>query len=260
MQLQLQPFNLKRGKFNLSSKMNDIYDTKYVEELFDEMAKSYEKVNYVTSFGFSKRWRRQFVKNAAIEAETVVCDLMCGMGECWSAIFKKMSENSKLIALDLSGGMLSGAIKRKTKYPNHSISISKQNALENNLENDFADTVVSAFGIKTFSDEQKEILASEIWRILKSNGTFSLIEVSVPSNTFLKPLYMFYLKTIIPLIGLIFLGNPDNYKMLGVYTEKFGNCQRMKEILENQGFLVNYHNYFFGCATGLSGKKQSLPK
>ena len=118
-----------------------------------------------------------------------------------------------------------------------------------------ADTVVSAFGIKTFSDEQKAILASEIWRILKPNGTFSLIEVSVPSNAFLKPLYMFYLKTIIPLIGSIFLGNPENYKMLGVYTEKFGNCQKMKEILENQGFTVIYHDYFFGCATGLSGIK-----
>ncbi len=235
--------------------MADIYDTKYIEELFDEMSKSYEKVNYVTSFGFSKRWRRQFVKNAAIKQDMIICDLMCGMGECWSAIIKTMSENSKLIAVDLSNGMLKGAFKRKDKYANYSISISKQNALENNLEKEFADTVVSAFGIKTFSDEQKELLASEIHRILKPHGTFSLIEVSVPSNALLKPLYMFYLKTIIPLIGSIFLGNPENYKMLGVYTEKFKNCRKMKEILEKQGFTVNYHDYFLGCATGLSGKK-----
>ncbi len=235
--------------------MADIYDTKYIEELFDEMAKSYEKVNYVTSFGFSKRWRTQFVKTARIRPETTVCDLMCGMGECWSAVIKKMSENSKLIAVDFSGGMLKGAFKRKNKYSNHSISITKQNALENDLEKEFADTVISAFGIKTFSDDQKAILAAEIWRILKPNGTFSLIEVSVPSNPFLKPFYMFYLKTIIPLIGSIFLGNPENYKMLGIYAEKFDNCTKMKKIMEEQGFSVKYHNYFFGCATGLSGKK-----
>lgn len=235
--------------------MADIYDAKYIEELFDEMSKSYEKVNYVTSFGFSKRWRSQFVGNAQIKETSTVCDLMCGMGECWSAIIKKMSANSKLIAVDLSNGMLKGALKRRNKYTNHSISISKQNALENDLENEFADTVVSAFGIKTFSDEQKEILASEIRRVLKPNGTFSLIEVSVPSNSLLKPFYMFYLKTIIPLIGSIFLGNPENYKMLGVYTEKFVNCRKMKEIMEDQGFEVTFHDYFFGCATGLSGKK-----
>jgi ubiquinone/menaquinone biosynthesis methyltransferase len=235
--------------------MADIYDTKYIEELFDEMAKSYEKVNYVTSFGFSKRWRRQFVENARISAETTVCDLMCGMGECWSAILKRMSGNSRLVAVDLSGGMLKGAFKRKDKFANHTIAIHKQNALENDLETEFADSVVSAFGIKTFSDEQKEILAAEIWRILKPNGTFSLIEVSVPNNALLKSTYMFYLKRIIPFIGRIFLGNPENYKMLGVYTEKFGNCRKMKEILEKQGFTVDYHDYFFGCATGLSGTK-----
>lgn len=238
--------------------MADIYDTKYIEELFDEMAKSYEKVNYVTSFGFSKRWRRQFVEKAEIRAETTVCDLMCGMGECWSAIIERMSENSRLVAVDLSGEMLQGAVKRKDKYSNRTISISKQNALENDLEEESADTIVSAFGIKTFSDEQKIILADEIWRILKPNGTFSLIEVSVPPNALLKLIYMFYLKTIIPLLGAIFLGNPENYKMLGVYTEKFRDCQKMKEILENRGFIVAYHDYFFGCATGLSGKKYNL--
>jgi demethylmenaquinone methyltransferase/2-methoxy-6-polyprenyl-1,4-benzoquinol methylase len=35
---------------------------------------------------------------------------------------------------------------------------------------------------------------------------------------------MFYLKHIIPGIGRLLLGNPENYRMLGVYTEKFGNC------------------------------------
>lgn len=234
--------------------MNDIYDPKFIEELFDEMARSYEKVNFVTSFGFSKRWRTQFIGHALIKPEALVCDLMCGMGECWPALLKRMS-TGKLIAVDLSNSMLSGANRRRGKLPQHSIVISKQNALDNDLESDSADTVISAFGIKTFSDEQKKILAAEIRRILKPNGTFSLIEVSIPPNRFLKPFYLFYLKTVIPLLGSLFLGNPENYKMLGVYTERFSNCVKMKEILEAEGFLVNYHEYFFGCATGLSGTK-----
>jgi ubiquinone/menaquinone biosynthesis methyltransferase len=235
--------------------MTDIYKTEYIENLFDEMSGSYEKVNYITSFGFSKRWRRQFIDNAKIKEDSVVCDLMCGMGECWSAIAKRMSENSKLIAVDLSNGMLKGAQKKQKKLQTTSISIHKQNVLQNNFEAGFADCIVSAFGIKTFSDEQKSILASEIWRMLKENGTFSLIEVSMPKNLILKFFYMIYLKKLIPLIGTLFLGNAENYKMLGIYTETFGNCEKMKEILEEKGFVVNYHNYFFGCATGLSGKK-----
>lgn len=235
--------------------MTDIYNTKYVEELFDEMSGSYEKVNYLTSFGFSKRWRTQFVKRADIKPGMSVCDLMCGMGECWSAIGKSLNNDGRLLALDLSGGMLRGAYQRKDKFPRLQITIDKQNALENALADESFDCIVSAFGIKTFSDKQKEILASEIKRLLKPGGTVSLVEVSVPKAFLLKGLYMFYLKQIIPLLGSLFLGNPENYRMLGVYTEKFGSSRKMFEIMERQGFQAIYQDYFFGCASGLTGVK-----
>lgn len=235
--------------------MADIYNTAFVEKLFDEMSESYEKVNYITSFGFSKRWRSQFVEKAAIKSEMTVCDLMCGMGECWSAVAKRLNDNGRLLALDLSTGMLKGAQKRRNKFPNLNITVDKQNALASALEDESVDCIVSAFGIKTFSDEQKKVLAAEMNRILKPQGTVSLIEVSVPRMFLLKPLYMFYLKRIIPLIGFVFLGNPDNYRMLGVYTEKFGDCRNTCDILKQQGFRVAYQNYFFGCATGLTATK-----
>jgi ubiquinone/menaquinone biosynthesis C-methylase UbiE len=47
--------------------MPEIYDQKYVAQLFDEMSASYERMNYITSFGFSKRWRDQLLANAHIQ-------------------------------------------------------------------------------------------------------------------------------------------------------------------------------------------------
>ena len=76
------------------------------------------------------------------------------------------------------------------------IEILKENVFENSIANETADFVVSGFGLKTFNDEQLKKLAIEINRILKPNGKFSLIEVSVPNSTFLKPFFMFYLKLI----------------------------------------------------------------
>jgi ubiquinone/menaquinone biosynthesis C-methylase UbiE len=37
----------------------DIYNVDFVEQLFDEMAATYERVNDISSFGFSRRWRNQ---------------------------------------------------------------------------------------------------------------------------------------------------------------------------------------------------------
>ena len=235
--------------------MADIYDPDYVEHLFDEMSASYERVNYITSFGFSKRWRSQFVANARIAPQIVVCDLMCGMGECWPALARRLSAGGRLVALDLSRGMLKGAERKRNRMQDLDVTILRQDVLSNVIDNSSVDCVVSAFGIKTFSDEQKELLASEIRRILKPGGTFSLIEISVPEPALLRNLYTFYLKRVIPRLGKIFLGNPENYRMLGVYTERFRNCEVMREILIEKGFEVDYHNYFFGCATGVSGIK-----
>lgn len=233
----------------------DIYDSDFVKSLFDEMSQTYDRVNYATSFGFSQRWRRQFVRKARIRPRAVVCDLMCGMGECWFAIHQYLKEDSELLAIDLSSGMLQHARVRSSHYPGVNITIEEHDALSTKIESGSVDCVISGFGLKTFSDSQKRRLAVEMYRILKPNGTFSLVEISVPRFAPLKLPYLFYLERIIPVLGKLLLGNPENYRMLGVYTRKFGDCQLMKQYLAEAGFEVNYDCYFFGCATGVSGHK-----
>ncbi|WP_206598632.1 hypothetical protein [Rufibacter ruber] len=46
------------------------------------MASSYEGMNYLTSFGFSYVWRRQFLQPLpSLQGAVKVADLMTGMGE-----------------------------------------------------------------------------------------------------------------------------------------------------------------------------------
>ena len=235
--------------------MKDIYEPKFVEKLFDKMSSSYSKVNYITSFGFSERWRRQCVEEIGIEKGKIVVDLMTGMGECWKHILKKSDKNSKLIGLDFSTEMINRAEKNKRNFEKSTIEVLKENVFQNSIKNGTADYVISGFGLKTFNDEQLGELANEINRILKPNGKFSLIDVSVPKSKILKPFYMFYLKNVIPILGKIFLGSPETYKMLGVYTEKFGNSRNTHRIFNRPEFEVEYVEYFFGCASGIKGVK-----
>ncbi len=235
--------------------MKEIYEPKFVEKLFDKMSSSYSKMNYITSFGFSERWRRQCVEEINIEKGKTVVDLMTGMGECWKHILKKSDEKSKLIGIDFSTEMVNRAEKNKAKFKNSTIELLKENVFNNSIENETADFVISGFGLKTFDDKQLRKLAIEVDRILKPNGRFSLIDVSVPKNKILKPFYMFYLKKIIPILGKIFLGSPETYRMLGVYTEEFRNSKNVHRIFNRSGFEVEYVEYFYGCASGIKGEK-----
>ena len=236
------------------SKRN-LYNPKFVESLFDKMSSSYERMNYIASFGFSERWRNQCVNSIEIKPNSTVVDLMTGMGECWKPILKSIGKNGQLIGLDFSGGMLKRANHRKKKYPNHKINLLKENVFDNSILEDSVDSVVSGFGLKTFSEEQIEQLAIEVNRILKTSSSFSFIEVSVPKNKLFRFLYLGYLKYFIPVLGFLFLGNPNTYKMLGIYTSEFKNSNKVKNIFESNGFNVQYINYFYGCATGIKGVK-----
>jgi demethylmenaquinone methyltransferase/2-methoxy-6-polyprenyl-1,4-benzoquinol methylase len=89
------------------------------------------------------------------------------------------------------------ASNAQNNYPHLTIKIFERNALDSQITDSSIDCVISSFGLKTLSDDQKNIFAQEISCILKPNGLFSLIEISVPRHRFLKFLYMFYLKSLL---------------------------------------------------------------
>lgn len=236
--------------------MNNIYEPKFVKQLFNQMSDSYERMNYITSFGFSIRWRKQFLSKLGKSKENLnVIDLLSGLGENWTYL-KRNFPNSRFSALDFSEQMISHSEEKGVKVFNGELNLLCEDILQNNLEADSFDVISCAYGLKTFNDQQLEILAKEIFRILKSGGRFSFVEVSKPKNKLLYHPYKFYLSTIIPKLGKLFLGNPEDYKMLWIYTENFKNCKRAKEIFEKTGLNVNSENYFYGCATGIYGSKE----
>ena len=210
-------------------------------------------MNTITSFGFSTRWRKQCVKKVDIKPGEVVADLLTGMGECWEPILDSIGEKGHLIALDFSSGMLKHAKRRIPQFPQHKISVLEENIFKNTIPSESVDVVISGFGLKTFNDEQLHKVALEVKRILKPGGRFSLIDISVPPNKLLKAAYMLYLKNIIPILGKLFLGNPETYRMLGIYADSFKNSENAAHIFNEVGLNCTFETYFFGCATGVKG-------
>jgi ubiquinone/menaquinone biosynthesis C-methylase UbiE len=102
---------------------------------------------------------------------------------------------------------------------------------------------------------QRDKLAALIARVLKPGGVFALIEASDPRGWWLRPLYLFHLRVVLPLIERVFLRGAQDFSMIGIYSTKFGNAAAFAEMLRSEGLTVEYRRYFFGCATGVSGWK-----
>ena len=234
-----------------------IYEPEFVKDLFNEMSLTYERMNTITSFGFSNRWRRRCVFELTIQPGQVVVDLMSGMGETWDYICQRIGPNGTLVGIDFCEGMLRYADRKRQRkrFSSHNISIYRQNVLACTLPAHSADHVVVSFGLKTFNAGQLRQLASEIRRILKPGGQFSCIEVSVPEPVLLRFVYLFYLRRVIPILGALFLGNPQTYRMLGIYCTEFKNTAHVWQLFREAGLICQPTSYFFGCASGIVGHK-----
>jgi len=228
--------------------MVDIYADKYVKNLFDEMSQTYGLVHLFSSLGFAYFWRKACIQSIPKD-KTLICDLMAGGAECLTHIRSQLGQSLKVSLVDFSSEMCHRAnmvIERKGDANSMVIECS---ALNLPLDSNQFDGIVSTFGLKTFSNNDLVHLVREIKRVLKPNGSVSMLEFSMPENMFIRFFFMLYVKHYVPFLGRLFLGNPDNYRMLWEYTIAFQNCKKVKTIFEEEGFSVQYKSHFLGSAT-----------
>jgi ubiquinone/menaquinone biosynthesis C-methylase UbiE len=233
-----------------------LYSTATVKHLFTQMSATYGFINLISSVGFTVRWRRACVARAEIQAGNTVYDLMTGMGECLPHVVSKSGHAARINGVDFCPEMCTQARKTASRL---NISdpqcILEEDVLDTTLEPDSADRIICSFGLKTLDPADLDRLAQQVFKLLRPGGRFSFVEISEPSNRFLRPLYLFYIRYVIPFIGFLFLGNPDNYRQLGIYTKHFKNCSHVRDTFEHAGLSTREYSLFFGCATGIDGQK-----
>ncbi len=235
----------------------NIYDEKFVKSVFDRCSKKYIRMSLIMSFGFTERWRKQSVEALPNPDPGTIraYDLMAGTGEVWPHLLKRFPNIDSITAVDISSGMHTLAMERLHKHRTHKIKFIEDNVFTSNMKNESADLVISTFGLKTFNSEQHEKLAKLTAKILKQGGVFSFIEASDPKGWFLRPLYLFHLKYFLPFIEKTLLKGAQDFSMIGTYSTNFGNALEFSKALQAEGLEVTYKRYFFGCATGVSGRK-----
>lgn len=237
--------------------MADIYDPKFVREVFDRCSSRYIIFSLICSFGFTERWRRQCV--AAMPVPPISgahgYDLMAGTGEVWPHLLRRFGDIGSITAVDISSGMHRRAMERLHVHRSHRIVFIEDDVLASVLLPESADFVISTFGLKTFNADQHMRLAALVARVLKPGGVFSMIEASDPKGWRLRPLYLLHLKVVLPLIERIFLRGAQDFAMIGTYSTNFGNAAQVAALLRDHGLEVEFTKYFFGCATGVTGRK-----
>jgi demethylmenaquinone methyltransferase/2-methoxy-6-polyprenyl-1,4-benzoquinol methylase len=110
------------------------------------------------------------------------------------------------------------------------------------------DAITVAFGVRNFETLDNGL--KEIYRVLKPNGTFVILETSMPTKFPYLQGYKFYTKNILPLIGKLFSKDRSAYKYLCESASVFPYGEALNNILREIGFInVEDFPQTFGVAT-----------
>lgn len=234
----------------------DLYSGAAVRGLFDRMSRTYERMNIVMSFGFSVRWRRQMMLLLPRDPQRRrVLDAMSGMGETWREVLRAIPD-AEPAALDFSTRMIEHAGTRNQLRFGGRFDLLCQDMLDNDLPDGAFDVVVSAYGMKTFDEAQSRRFADELVRLLRPGGSFSFVEVTEPPNRALRALYDFYLSRVVPVVGVLLVSDPVEYRMLHRYLRAYGDGASTSSALGGHPSLqVRRRLLFFGCATSWTGTR-----
>ncbi|WP_298479120.1 bifunctional demethylmenaquinone methyltransferase/2-methoxy-6-polyprenyl-1,4-benzoquinol methylase UbiE [uncultured Maribacter sp.] len=215
-------------------KNSDLGKKEQVTQMFNTISKNYDGLNRVISFGIDIKWRKKVVSILSKKKPASILDIATGTGDL--AINMVDTGATKIVGLDISPGMLEvGKNKIADKNLNHTIDMVVGDSENLPFEENSFDAITVAFGVRNFENLEKGL--SEIYRVLKPNGSFVVLETSVPTKTPFKQGYHLYTKYILPLIGRIFSKDRSAYAYLSESASVFPHGEKFNNILSKIGFI-----------------------
>ena len=222
--------------------------TKQVEEMFDNIAPTYDHLNHLLSFDIDKFWRRKAIRMLKPFQPQQIMDVATGTGDFAIQAYQILRPK-RLLGIDISEGMMNiGREKVKQAHLSEYISFMKEDCMSLSFPDNQFDAITVAFGIRNFEDLDKGL--REMYRVLVPEGHLVILELSYPEKFIIKQLYDIYAGLIIPTIGKMLAKDHMAYTYLPQTIKAFPQGEVMKNILHKAGFRkAIFKRLTFGACT-----------
>lgn len=221
---------------------------KVVEEMFDNIASTYDTLNHRLSWNIDKSWRKKAIRRLAPFSPKTILDIATGTGD-FAIMSAKMLLPKTLIGADISDKMMEiGRQKVKEEGLDGIISFQKEDCLNLTFPSNTFDAVTAAFGIRNFQDLEKGL--GEMYRVLKKGGHLCIIELTTPVSFPMKQLFKIYSKVVLPFYGRLISKDSSAYNYLNKTIAAFPQGETMMNILQSAGFTkTSFTRLTFGICT-----------
>ena len=203
--------------------------------MFNLIARRYDLMNMVLSFGLFRQWRRRAV--AALEPcdDKKYLDIGCGTGDMALEILRQ-SSGASVVGLDPARQMIDVGIQKTSDAGcSESVSFILGDATQLNFADASFSGIVTAYCVRNITHREKAL--AEMRRVLLPGGKLVILELSTPENRIIRMGHRCYNHLIVPFAGSLIAGRKSAYKYLVDSIENFVNPESLIGMMENAGFI-----------------------
>ncbi len=217
----------------------------YVQDMFGRIARRYDLMNRLITFGQDGRWRRFVVQQATLPPGGWLLDIATGTGDI-AFEAQRQVPSLHIVAADFALPMMRVAQQRERTHPQPS-SIHWQAADTFHLPypaNTF-DAITSGYLFRNVSDIPGA-LAEQV-RVLKPGGRLVTLDTTPPPRNLLRPFIQVHLAWVIPTLGRLISGEADAYRYLPESTLGFKTAEQLAELMQSAGLReVGFRRFMLG--------------
>jgi demethylmenaquinone methyltransferase/2-methoxy-6-polyprenyl-1,4-benzoquinol methylase len=211
----------------------------YNRWLFGIVAKRYNIVTYVLSFGRDSFWKKWLVSRIPVCDSPRVIDIASGNGDLAFALAKRYPD-AIVACTDITPAML--ALGRSRHGPVR-VAFSLQDMQHLAFRAGEADIVTGGYALRNAPDLEKTL--HEVRRVLKAGGTAAFLDFSKPSVAVAAFVEYALLKFWGGLWGLLLHGRPEIYAYIAESLRVFPDRPSLHALLARHGLPVTQSKLFF---------------
>ena len=200
-----------------------------VNALFAAIARRYDLLNDLQSFGLHRRWKRRVAALAAAAPGVRALDLCCGTGDIAFALARRGAETT---GLDFSPQMLEVAASRLFNSPCSNLKFMQGDAQQIPFFKNSFDIVTVGFGLRNLPSWERGL--DEMFRVARPGARLVVLDFGRPANALWRKIYFTHLKLSVPLIGWLFCGNVQAYayilESLKQYPAQLAVADKMRQL------------------------------
>jgi demethylmenaquinone methyltransferase/2-methoxy-6-polyprenyl-1,4-benzoquinol methylase len=219
----------------------------YVREMFGRIARRYDLMNHLMTFGRDRAWRRYTISLLGLgngQASTVL-DVATGTGDLALETLHQHPE-ARVVGLDFVAEMLALAQQKASARPgSQSLFLSAGDALRIPFADALFDAVVTGFALRNVTDIPATF--AEMARVTRPGGRVACLEIAKPRTPFFRQLFAFYFYRLVPLLGGWLTGQPSAYTYLPHSLTAFLTPDEIADVMGQVGWRdVRYKRLMLG--------------